>query len=68
MNFPQITPPTRLLKIPEWGAQNGLNASQSYYFASKLPPGVRVKVGGQLRLHAERLEAYLAAGGELARH
>lgn len=66
MNAPQIAPTTRLLKIPEWGAQNGLNPSRAYYFASKLPPGVRVKIGGQLRLNAERLEAYLAAGGELA--
>ena len=68
MNFPQITPSTRLLKVPEWGRENGLNPSQAYYFANKLPPGVRVKIGGQLRLHAERLEAYLAAGGDLSAH
>lgn len=63
MNFPQTV---QLLKIPEWGAQNGLNRSQAYYFAGKLPPGVRVKVGGQLRLHSEKLADYLRAGGDLA--
>ena len=40
--------------------------SQTYAAAEQLPVGVKVKIGGRLRLNAQRLNEYLAAGGDLA--
>jgi hypothetical protein len=31
-----------------------------------MPVGVKVKIGGRLRLNADKLAAYLEAGGDLA--
>ena len=55
-----------LIKIPEWGRANGFSRAQAYAAADKMPPGVRVKIGGRLRLNAEALAEYLRVGGDLA--
>lgn len=67
MNVDCLKVPT-LIKIPDWGLANGFSRAQAYAAADKMPPGVRVKIGGRLRLNAEKLAAYLQAGGDLALH
>jgi hypothetical protein len=57
----------RLIKVwPEWGHSNGMTRHQAYATADSMPVGVKVKIGGRLRLNADKLAAYLEAGGDLA--
>lgn len=50
---------------PDFGQQAGLSRVQSYEVASRMPPGIRIKLGNRLRLDAQKLSAWLAAGGNL---
>jgi hypothetical protein len=58
----------RLIKPwPDWGQANGLSRGATYAAVDRMPPGVRIKIGGRLRLNADKLREYLEAGGDLAR-
>ncbi len=66
MNIAQVVAMPVLIRIPDWGAQNGMTRSQSYAAVDKMPASVKVRIGGRLRLHADRLRQYLNDGGDLA--
>lgn len=65
MNSTHLSLPT-LLRVPEWGAQCGMTRSAAYAAVDRMPAGVKVKIGGRIRLNAERLAEYLQAGGDFA--
>lgn len=65
MNTSHVDLPT-LLRVPEWGAQSGMTRSAAYAAVDRMPPGVKVKIGGRVRLNAQRLAEYLQAGGDYA--
>jgi hypothetical protein len=52
-----ITDYMRLFNVPRSTAQDRIN---------KLPPGVVIKVGRLTRVDADALNAWIAAGGDLA--
>ena len=63
---PQPPTPTLIKIWPTWGQENGLSRAAAYAAANKMPPGVRVQIGGRLRLNSQRLAEYLNSGGDLA--
>lgn len=64
LNTPQLP---RLIRVwPDWGQPNGMSRAQAYAAADRMPAGVKIKIGGRLRLNADRLREYLEAGGDLA--
>ena len=65
MNSTHVDLPT-LLRVPEWGAQSGMTRSQAYAAVERMPAGVKIKIGGRVRLNAQRLAEYLQAGGDFA--
>lgn len=61
-------PLPRLIRVwPDWGQPNGMSRAQAYAAADRMPVGIKVKIGGRLRLNADRLREYLEAGGDLAK-
>jgi len=64
MHTKQIEP---LLTIPQAAAVLGVKPKRMYDLAKRLPPGVVLKLGGSVRVHRKRLEAWLASGGHLSR-
>ena len=65
MNSTHVDLPT-LLRVSEWAAQNGMTRSAAYAAVGRMPAGVKVKIGGRVRLNAQRLAEYLQAGGDFA--
>jgi hypothetical protein len=43
-----------------------MTRSAAYAAVDRMPAGVKVKIGGRIRLNAERLAEYLQAGGDFA--
>lgn len=56
----------RLLTIDEYMLLFNVPRSTAQDRIRKLPPGVRLKVGRLVRVDADRLEEWIAAGGDLA--
>ena len=60
------SPLPRLIKIEEFAAAWGITGHQKYAAVRRLPAGVRVRLGTRVRINLERVQAWFAAGGELA--
>lgn len=56
-----------LLTIPQAAAVLEVKPKRMYDLAKRLPPGVVLKLGGSVRIHRKRLDAWMAAGGHLSR-
>lgn len=57
--------PTLIKVWPDWGQSCSMTRAAAYAAADKMPAGVRVKIGGRLRLNAQALRDYLLRGGDL---
>jgi len=55
-----------MISIEEFSNSIGLKRHQGYDLARQMPPGVVIRLGRRIRLNAERLQEWLAAGGHLA--
>lgn len=70
MNALALTPvdvPVYRKVWPDFAEMVGINSRPAAYdAASKLPVGVRVKVGNRLRINLSRLQQWLDQGGDLA--
>jgi hypothetical protein len=52
-----------LMTVKELGEFIRLERKYTYEFAKKLPPGVRINIGGGIRIDKVKLLEWMAAGG-----
>lgn len=59
----------KLIKVwPDFADIVGINSRPAAYdAASRMPVGVRVKIGNRLRINVETLEKWIRAGGNCAK-
>jgi hypothetical protein len=55
----------RLITVKQWAKGLDVRLPRAYELARRLPPGVRVQLGRQLRIDEERADDWLANGGTL---
>lgn len=64
-----MTQPTELptlIKVAEFAQKAGLSRSQAYEVVRRMPEGVKVRLGGRVRLNLDRLCDWLSQGGNIA--
>ncbi len=56
----------RLITIKQFAKTLNVRDARGYELARRLPPGVRVELGRQIRINEDRLAEWIEAGGTLA--
>ena len=55
----------QMIKVwPDLGQRVGLGRQASYALADSMPEDIKIRMGRRIRLNAERLAAWLEAGGQ----
>lgn len=56
----------RLIDVEKFSENLGVRKARGYELARQLPPGVRVELGGQIRINEDALDRWIEKGGTLS--
>lgn len=56
-----------LIKVEQFAKDANLSRTQAYGVVAKMPDGVKVRLGGRVRLNEDKLKEWIEQGGNVAK-